>query len=170
MLRMKFNRNLIRCLMVVVVMLFVGAITSPAFAYNPTTWTITDNGSYVDKTICPFNVKVEFTATQTLTAYLNDDGTWRMGHHVSSEQEIFSANGKTIVGDEYHFTIHNKFDPNNPTSVLYGSYEGIVEQVHLPDGGVMLISGRLEWGYNFTNQTFIGNPGDWAPLCAALAR
>ena len=53
------------------------------------------------------------------------------------EQDTFFANGKTLVGDPYHFQGSNEFENG---VIVSATLVGVFERVHLPDGGVFVVA------------------------------
>lgn len=113
---------------------------------------------------------ISWSGTQefTLTTFYETDGTTvAMRIAQGTEQDTFSANGKTLVGDPYHFTFQSVFE----NGVRVARYEyGNVERVPLPNGGTFIVIGHESLpGLNlFTVDS--GNDGNnVAAFCAALS-
>jgi hypothetical protein len=88
----------------------------------------------------------------------------------ATEQDTFSANGKTLVGDPYHFTTIVEFENSVPVNY---HLDGIAERVHLPDGGIFIVAGRVDLlssGGGFIISVDSGNSGNnLEAFCAALS-
>jgi hypothetical protein len=150
----------------------VGAVLSPAAqAFRPVKSLVTaPQGVAVVTGVCPFS----FTSTSSLTAteidFKNGSGqVIRTAFH-ATETDVFTANGVTLMGRPYHFTVQVQFDSNgNPTSIV-GS--GIAENMPLPGGGVFLSAGTtdlLARGDQVILAPDHGTSGNIPALCAALA-
>jgi len=71
---------------------------------------------------------------------VGEDGTGRETLHVV-EQDTFSANGVTLVGDPYSFYISLTWVDFEP--VAY-TLSGHLEKVRLPDGSIFMAAGRID--------------------------
>jgi hypothetical protein len=141
------------------------AATPSIVHFGPNQWTgITLNAG----TLCPFPVLFSGTQEGTMRTFYESDGTTiAMRVTDGTEQDTFSANGKTLVGDEYHFNFRSVFD--NGVRVAYYS-NGPAERVHLPDGGVFIITGHDLITGSAVWAVDSGNSGNnLAAFCAALS-
>jgi hypothetical protein len=88
-----------------------------------------------------------------------------------TEQDTFSANGTTLVGDRYHFTFVLEFDEGGARVAYHEN--GIAERVQLPGGGVFIVAGRVDVlaaGGGFIVAVDSGNSGNnLDAFCAALS-
>ena len=88
------------------------------------------------------------------------------------EQDTFSANGKTLVGDPYQVNVIRRFE-NGARAQVDAALHGVVERVPLPGGGLYLVAGTIDLlgqggGAFFTVDR--GNSGSGIDaFCAALS-
>jgi hypothetical protein len=86
-----------------------------------------------------------------------------------TEQDTFSAHGKTLVGDSYHFMFQALYE-NGERVALYAN--GNAERVPLPSGGVFISTGRVLVTATPSNIFFVdsgNNANNIAAFCAALS-
>ena len=145
----------------------------PAAADAPTrTKDISFSGMDVLTGICAFPVTLTSTNTGTSTVFTDQNGnTTRVEIH-TVEQDVFTANGKTLVGLPYRTNTHVLIDPQTGVEThVYAT--GVVQRVPLPGGGLFLTAGRLDVtahpGTEFFLQPDVGAQGNVAGFCAALA-
>ena len=121
-------------------------------------------------TLCSFSIDVHFTLEGTITQFFDDDGALIKRIAEGTEQDTFSANGKTLVGDRYHLTTILELE--NGVRLNYHEV-GNVERVHLPGGGVFIATGRVDLlssGGGFVVAVDSGNSGNnLDSFCAALS-
>lgn len=121
-------------------------------------------------TLCDFQISWSGTQEYTRTTFYESDGTTVvMRITQGTEQDTFSANGKTLVGDPYHFTFQAFFE-NGERVALY-EY-GNVERVPLPGGAVLISTGRVLVESTPANIFFVdegNNANNIAAFCAALS-
>jgi hypothetical protein len=115
-------------------------------------------------------VTITATVVGTETTFYDQSGqVTRIQVHLV-EQDVFTANGQTLMGLPYTFNIQVLFEDGELTHV-YAS--GLVARVPLPDGTVFLSAGRLDFaahpGSDFRIVPDVGRSGDVAAFCAALA-
>jgi hypothetical protein len=84
---------------------------------------------------------------------------------------VFSANGISLTGRPFSFTLDFYFDPAG--NVVKAKSVGVAEKIPLPDGRLFIVAGQLDLlttptGTEFFISVTHGNPGDTAALCAAL--
>ena len=147
-----------------------GVLAHPAAAVAPTREPVDDTNIVVVDDICSFPVTITATVVGTQTTFYDHSGdVTRINLHIV-EQDVFSANGKSLTGLPYTFNIHVLFEDGEVTHV-YSS--GLVARVPLPDGTVFLSAGRLDFaahpGSEFRIVPDVGRSGDLAAFCAALA-
>ena len=147
-----------------------GILAHPAAAVEPTREPIDDTITSVVEDICSFPVTITATIVGTETTFYDQSGEiTRLQIHVV-EQDVFSANGETLIGLPFTFNLQVLFEDGEVTHV-YAS--GVVERVPLPDGTVFLSAGRLDFaahpGAEFRIVPDVGRSGDVAAFCAALA-
>src|SRR5262245_54544587 len=92
--------------------------------------------------VCPFELMSGATLNYTERDYVDNAGNpTAIAFHIQ-EQDTFEANGVTLVGDWMDFNFQIGFDAEgNPTTTFLN---GIVERVHLPDGGLFISAGRVD--------------------------
>ena len=151
------------------------AFAQPAGAVPPTRIDSASSGSLTldAGTLCSFPVDLGVTQQRTTTEFFNGEGVLTKRIAEGTERDTFSANGKTLVGDTYHFTFVSEFE--NGVLVNYHAY-GVAERVPLPGGGVFIVAGRfdvlafLAGGGGFILSVDSGNSGNnLAAFCAALS-
>ena len=156
----------------VVVALSAGVFVSVAAAAEPTkidlpptTFTSTLTG------VCAFQVSVSFTSGGTEIDFVDQGGALTMIRQHLVEQDVFSANGKTLTGLPYTFNLDVLFDSSGHVTHVYAS--GETSRVPLPGGTVFHTAGRgdfvLHPGADFLIQPDNGAQGDIAGFCAALS-
>ena len=144
----------------------------PAAAAEPIHNPISFSDTAVLTGICAFPVTVSFTATGRETVFTDQSGNViRVQQHIT-EQDVFTANGKTLVGLPYTFNIRVLFDPQTGEEThVYAA--GVVSRVPLPGGEVFLTAGRSDFlahpDTSFLLQPDVGAQGNVAGFCAALA-
>jgi len=102
--------------------------------------------------------------------FFDQNGVLAHGVANTVEQDTFSANGVTLVGDPFHNIQQFVTDSNGNITHVYET--GVLERVPLPDGSVFMSAGRLDFslhGSNFVMTPDNGKSGDVAAFCAALA-
>jgi hypothetical protein len=147
-----------------------GVLAHPAAAAPPTREPFEATTIVVAEDICSFPVTITATQTGTETTFYDQSGEVTRIHVQIVEQDVFSANGKSLTGLPYTFNIHVLFEDGEITHV-YAS--GVAARVPLPDGTVFLSAGRLDFqahpGSQFLIVPDVGRSGDVAAFCAALA-
>jgi hypothetical protein len=147
-----------------------GMLAYPAAAVPPTREPFEATTIVVAEDICSFPVTIAATQVGTETTFYDQSGdvTRILVHNV--EQDVFTANGKSLTGLPYTFNIDVLFEDGEVTNVFAS---GVVARVPLPDGTVFLSAGRLDFeahpGSQFRIVPDVGRSGDVAAFCAALA-
>ena len=141
-----------------------------AFADKPVREVYTDEQTYVVKDLCAFPVTVNssFSKTTQMTFTDKDGVVTRIAFHIV-EQDVFTANGKTLAGLPYRFNSQLLFDHGK---LVHGYASGVVVRVPLPDGTVFRTAGRVDFvarGADFIVLPDTGTPGSADALCAALS-
>jgi hypothetical protein len=121
--------------------------------------------------VCPFDVNVESVVSGFEIDYSDQAGNIVRAQLHQTEQDSFSANGKTLTGIPFTFNLDIRVDSNGDTTSVVAT--GVVEKVPLPDGSLFVSAG---WA-NFVDHpdvTFLLSPdrgaqGNVAGFCAALA-
>jgi len=151
------------------------ALTQSAAAVPPTTTEFGSSGSFqlAAGTLCAFAIDVGYAQQGSFTTTYNNDGSIHERVSHGTEQDTFSANGKTLIGDTYHFMFLAEFEDG--VRVAYHA-NGVQERVNLPDGSVFIIAGRIDvlaWlagGSSFIVSVDSGNAGNnLGTFCAALS-
>ena len=87
------------------------------------------------------------------------------------EQDTFTANGQTLVGDPFTAEFQLLFDSGGSVIHAYGT--GLFETIRLPDGSRFISAARADFtqhpGVGFLLSPDRGNPGNLAGFCAALS-
>lgn len=148
------------------------ALASTAAAAEPVRHDFTWSDTAVLADVCAFPVTVEYGGTGTATVFFDRDGNiTRVGQH-QIEQDVFTANGNTLVGIPYTYNAEFLVDPDSG-EVTHAYFRGLVSRVPLPGGDVFLTAGRLDLvshpGEPFLLQPDVGAQGNIAGFCAALA-
>jgi hypothetical protein len=162
-----------RFVMTVAAAVFVAAaLAQSAGAVQP----IKEQFSFSDTTVlsdvCPFPVTVDFTGSGFDVVFFDQSGnlTGVQVHQV--EQDVFSANGKQLVGLPYTFNQQVVFDPETG-EVTHVYANGVASRVPLPGGDFFLTAGRIDFiahpGESFLIQPDVGAQGNIAGFCAALS-
>jgi hypothetical protein len=157
----------------------VAAAVLAAAAFAPTAAAvkpIREDASFSDTVVladvCSFPVTVEYTQTGTLTTFFDENGNITRIQFHNVEQDVFSANGKTLVGLPYTFNIQFLFDPDSG-EVTHVFASGVASRVPLPGGDFFLTAGRLDFaahpGATFLIQPDVGAQGNLEGFCAALS-
>lgn len=90
--------------------------------------------------LCSFPIELTATQTFTRTTFYNQNGTISEIITSGTEQDTFSANGKTLQGDPYPFNFFHQYVDGVQVS-YYGT--GVAERVPLPGGGEYIVAGRV---------------------------
>jgi hypothetical protein len=149
-----------------------GVVASGAFADEPTKFPISATGIQTTLTgVCSFDVAISSDVSGFGIVYTDESGALtRVLYHVT-EQDTFSANGKSITGEPYTGNVEFLYDSTGAITHVYGS--GVVERLVLPSGTLFLSAGRSDFaqhpGVDFLLSPDVGNPGDVAAFCAALS-
>jgi hypothetical protein len=156
---------------VLALVLCAGVFTSAAAADRP----VISHYPYADTAVltdaCSFPVTVNFSANVTETDFFDESGAiTRISFHLE-EQDTFSANGKTLTGEPYHGAVDFLFDSSGNVTHIFG--QGVTEKVVLPDGGLFIAAGRVDFVAHGT-PPFLLTPDVGASVnldgfCAALA-
>ena len=148
------------------------ASAQPAAAAAPTREPVKFSDTIVLTGVCAFPVNVTVTVTGSQTVFTDQNGTTTRVEVHTVEQDVFTANGKTLVGLPYRTNTHVLIDPQTGEEThVYAT--GVVQRVPLPGGGLFLTAGRLDVtahpGTEFFLQPDVGAQGNVAGFCAALA-
>lgn len=143
--------------------LFALAVVPTALATPPVRETISISGTSPDIGLCSFPVQLSFSDTIAQTSFFDQDGNLIRQHGLITEQDTFSANGTTLVGDTYSVSLETYFENG---AVVGRKLSGVAERVHLPDGGVFVVAGQAS---DFGLTVDHGTNGDVSAFCAALS-
>jgi hypothetical protein len=153
-------------------LMVAGALAATAFAAPPTKESFSDVTFTSTLTgVCSFDVEVSSTVSGFEIDYTDESGAVTRAFVHQTEQDTFSANGKSITGEPFTFNLDVRLDSTGEVTHVYAS--GLVERVVLPGGTLFLSAGRLDFllhpGASFLLSPDVGNPGDVAAFCAALS-
>jgi hypothetical protein len=159
-------------LLVVLVAAVVSAVfASTAAAAKPVMSQYIESSSAVLTDACAFPVAVDFTASVTEIDFFDQSGALTRVYAQFVEQDTFSANGKSLTGVPFTFNFQVLFDSSGNITHLFS--EGIVEKVPLPDGGLFITAGRVDFAAHgfptFILTPDVGATVNLAGFCAALS-
>jgi hypothetical protein len=167
-------RRILRYSLAVVAVVAAAVVfAQAASAMAPTTTTATLNVSGIvvsAGTLCPFDVTLDATQSSTQTTFYDSSGLISRRITTGVEQDTYSANGKTLIGDPYHFNFIGDF----VDGVRVDAHStGIVQKVPLPGGGLFIVAGRLDTFNNIGGLALTvdsGNDGNKIDaFCTALS-
>jgi hypothetical protein len=155
---------------VLAVLMVSAAVLAPSAAAAP----VRSGGTFTQTVslegVCPFTITVESTITYSEMDFYDQSGTQTAALIHVVEQDVFTANGKTLTGLPFTFELQFILEDGEFTHVFAN---GVVERVPLPDGSVFLSAGRLDFvnhpGAAFVLTPDVGNSGNIAAFCAALS-
>jgi len=151
----------------------MGVLAANAAADAPS---ITRGGSFTVPVhplsgVCAFDLMSGATVNYTERDYVDSSGALaRSAYHIV-ERDTFAAHGVTLTSDWMDSNFEWRFDASgNPTTV---TYNGIIERVHLPGGGVFISAGRIDYSADgfpdFVLTPDHGGSHDLDAFCATLA-
>jgi hypothetical protein len=155
---------------------FLVAVGAVIFAFSalavPPTRTAFEGvtGSNVLTDVCAFPVNVDWTVSGTEIDYFDQSGTLTRIFLHQTEQDTFTANGRTLVGTPFQFNFDALFDSDG--NVTQAFTDGVVETIRLPDGTLFISAGRTDWTQRLGGWVLspdMGNSGNLAAFCAALS-
>ena len=121
--------------------------------------------------LCSFPITVAESGDVSETDFVNSSGAITRIQLHGVEQDTFSANGKTLIGEPYTANADIRFDSSGNVTQLY--IEGVFEIVPLPDGSFFMTAGRVNLAaHGFPPIALIPDSGatvNLAGLCAALS-
>ena len=92
--------------------------------------------------VCSFDVNVDSVVSGFEIDYFDAAGNFTKATVHQTEQDTFTANGKTLTGIPYTYDLHVLVDSSgNATSVLA---TGVAEKVPLPDGSLFVSAGQVD--------------------------
>jgi hypothetical protein len=163
-------RNVKLCAMLTA--LVVATFVAPAAATPP-------ERSPVDATnvlsavpgICPFPVDIVQDLTGSATTFFDANGNLTQFHLHLTEQDVFSANGRSLTSLPYTYNLRLVFDPE--TGELEKFFlSGVILRVPLPSGEIFHSAGRVDLlgpGPSFVITPDVGRSGDVGAFCGAQA-
>ena len=124
--------------------LAIAALAPTAAAVEPIREDFSFSGTAVLADVCPFPVTAQLTGTVTETVFFDREGNVTRVHDHVVEQDVFTANGKTLVGLPFTFNFQVLIDPETGEATnVFAS--GVFERVPLPGGGFFLTAGRADF-------------------------
>ena len=143
-----------------------------AAADPPTKEDFDDTFGQTVTTLCDFPVEVESHFSGSRRFFTDEAGELvRLQEHVTA-QDTFTANGVTLVGEEYHFSTQLLFSGDE---VVKAQVTGVLEKVRLPDGSTFIGAGRADIlasiaaGVEFIVEPDSGVIKNQDAFCAALS-
>jgi hypothetical protein len=156
-------------LSLVVVTFFVVAAT--ARAEKPVVFPFAIAATNIWTDGCSFPVIVDVSNSGTATVFFDGSGALKRVHLHITEQDTFSANGKSVVGIPYTFNMELGFDSGGNQTEQVAT--GVAGKARLPDGGLFIAAGQIDFAaQGFPQFSFSPDSGtvqNLDGLCAALA-
>jgi hypothetical protein len=148
-----------------------GVFATTAAADKPIVTTYTSTLSAVLTDVCSFPITVDSSATIRETDFVDRSGAvTRILLHVV-EQDVFTANGNSLTGIPFTFSLDVLFDSEGNVTHVFAS--GVVERVPLPDGSLFITAGRVDFVAHgsppFLIFPDVGATVNLEGFCAALA-
>src|SRR5439155_10973859 len=120
--------------------------------------------------VCAFPVNVNSTLSGFEIDYVDQSGALTRIFTHQVEQDTFTANGRTLVGDPFTAEFQLLFDSGGSVIHAYGTV--LFETIRLPDGSLFVSGGRGDFtqhpGVGVLLSARWGNPGHLAGLFASL--
>ena len=110
------------------------ALVSTAAATAPVTSHGELQNDYTLIGVCDFPIAVHSTTSRDRIRFYDDSGTPTMFILHDTEQDTFTANGKTLIGEPYNFNWQVLFENGVPTAI---HVNGRVQKLILPDGTLL---------------------------------
>jgi hypothetical protein len=151
--------------------LAIAALIPPSLAAagTPEKISFEFTGSTTVTTFCPFPIDITFSVQGHQVEFLDESGELVSANTHITEQDTFSANGKTLVGEPFTFNIFWLFEGDDAIGVVA---RGVAEKVRLPNGRLFLSAGVIDFvaqAVDFSIRTDPGRTGDIDAFCAALS-
>lgn len=140
----------------------------PTLASRPDRYTYDVTGTATLTGVCAFDVDVSYRNYGVESDSYDRNGAFVMAVINQFEQDTFSHDGTTLVGEPYRSNGLIRVDgAGDPILSFVG---GQVEIVPLPDGTTFFMAGRIDFlgGTTYIFQPTHGLGGDLAAFCAAL--
>ena len=115
--------------------------------------------------LCAFTVHLTVHSEVDIATHRQDGGTVEIDH--VTETDTVSANGRTVYGLPYHYSVRYTFDADG--KLVDETSSGVIWRFRLPDGGVWSAGGHAP---DLRNGVFVGSwvlGDDLGPVCDALA-
>jgi hypothetical protein len=162
----------VRTIVLIAAVVTAGVLAASAIAAPPT---ITRGGEFTTTAtltgVCSFPVDVTSSVKFTEIDFFDANGNLTQVFVHLIEQDVFSANGKTLTGEPFTFNLEFLFDAEGNVTHVYAS--GVVERIILPGGDLFLSAGRADFaahpGESFLISPDVGAKGNIAGFCAALS-
>jgi hypothetical protein len=159
---------------VVWVLAVVAIFATAAAAQKPDKyeWSFVDSPSVLIG-VCPVEITVYATATVTETDYYDRSGALtRILMHFVEQDTFVGPYGATLEGLPFAFNIHGVVDANGDLVRFLAT--GITEKVPLPDGGLFIGAGQIDWLAQPPGTGFVLTPDHGATVnldrfCASLS-
>jgi hypothetical protein len=120
---------------------------------------------------CSFPITVVESMTETDRFFTDRSGVLTMANADLTERDTFSANGTSLTGVPYSFSLHAIFGSSGNLTEIYA--DGVIERVPLPDESVFQSARRVDFaaqGFpNFSVTPDRGGEQNLAGFCAALS-
>jgi hypothetical protein len=168
----KMKNIIIRSIfMLTLVLSVLGVSTSAALADSPVKYQFTLNDPGILTDTCSFPVNIYPNTLVTAMDFFDKNGALIRTEGFAVEQDMFTANGKTLYSVVYKYNGQFLYDSSGNFSHVY--VNGPAVKVPLPDGSLFIAAGRSDFmahpGASFILTPDKGNPGNIAGFCAALA-
>jgi hypothetical protein len=134
-------------------------------------WSVVDTAVLTG--VCPVDITVNMTATVMETDYYDRSGVLtRVLMHWVEQDTFVGPYGATLEGLPFTFNIHGVVDANGDLVRFLAT--GITEKVPLPDGGLFIGAGQIDWLAQPPGTGFVLTPDHGATVnlyrfCAALS-
>jgi hypothetical protein len=160
-----------RIFAVLAVVAAAAAFVGSAGAVRPDKYDAPFQGHATMSGVCNFDVDVVYNQTGTEIDYFDKAGNLTRIHVAIVEQDVFSANGKSLTGLPFRFNLDLLFDSDGNLTHAYAS--GITSRILLPSGSLFFSAGRADF-INHPDAEFLLSPdvgvkGNVAGFCAALS-
>jgi hypothetical protein len=151
----------------------LASVAGTAYGAKPDVVTFDDPpNTFVLTDVCAFPVTVTAQGSGTIRFHIDGQGDLTALEAHVVEQDTFSANGNTLVGEPYRFLDRLTFDAQG--NLVKEQVTGVAERIRLPNGSLFISAGLLRPDVTnpapgFSLAPDRGRTGDLSALCAALA-
>jgi hypothetical protein len=156
-------------LLVTALAIAAGIPPSLAAAGKPEKFSFDFTTSATVTTFCAFPVDITSSVQGHEVDFFDASGALVSATTHITEQDTFSANGKTLVGEPFTFNIFWLIEGDDAVGIVA---RGVAEKIRLPNGKLFLSAGVLDFlgqGVDFSIRTDPGRTGDIDAFCAALS-